>query len=48
LSVCDAQELPGRLDPADWRLMLYVMGAVKSALPDARFYGTPRTTFTAS
>lgn len=27
--------LPGNLDPADWSIVLEVMGAIKQALPDA-------------
>ena len=29
------QHLPGNLSPADWNLMIQILDAVKSAIPDA-------------
>jgi hypothetical protein len=29
------QQLPGNLSPADWNLMMQILDAVKSAIPDA-------------
>ena len=29
------QQLPGNLSPADWNLMVQILDAVKSAIPDA-------------
>jgi hypothetical protein len=29
------QQLPGNLSPSDWNLMMQILDAVKSAIPDA-------------